>query len=403
MRTPTVAFVLLAACGPTPPQITAPVAEFQTSSAVPTTGPALTQTAVDVGASVERLGISRAGNLVVRTPSGTWEFVAGALEKRTLYAPQGELTSLGAVTAITPRLAGGAWLTAGNGLFALEGLYVTRSPMNPGTLFATVEQPRGPLEGLWLATADGLIRKKGDDTQRFTLAGVAPNVTQLAVEPNGKALIAAMDGRVFVFLPDGTGVTSVRAPARTGTPRAVVAAPDALFAATDTGLWRYSVSAEKDPWTRLMLSSHVDPLLLSALAADPVTGTVWGRADGQLIRLEKDAATAFTVDAAMQGFAVDLLGDLWLPNGAKLLRLKAAEAKPVSFATGLKPWLQQHCTVCHADFAEAAPFALKAEAALFRVSTGDMPRCTGGVPCPANQRLTDTTLLEQWIRTGKEP
>jgi hypothetical protein len=49
------------------------------------------------------------------------------------------------------------------------------------------------------------------------------------------------------------------------------------------------------------------------------------------------------------------------------------------------------------------PFAAKAEAALYRVQTGDMPRCTGGVPCAPAMRLTDTLLLEQWIRTGKQP
>ena len=76
---------------------------------------------------------------------------------------------------------------------------------------------------------------------------------------------------------------------------------------------------------------------------------------------------------------------------------------PVSFAKELKPWLQKHCTACHADYAEPTPFGLKAEAALFRVGTGDMPRCTGGVPCPSGMRLDDTTLLEQWIRTGKQP
>jgi hypothetical protein len=61
--------------------------------------------------------------------------------------------------------------------------------------------------------------------------------------------------------------------------------------------------------------------------------------------------------------------------------------------------------MCHADFTDIGVFSPIAEDALQRVRSGDMPRCTGGLPCPGEQHLTadDYAVLEGWIRGGKQP
>jgi ligand-binding sensor domain-containing protein len=393
---------LILGCGSPPDPIPPPPETFHTLATAPSSGTGLTSTAVEVGGDIQRLGLSQTGNLVVSTGDSTFEFLGGLLQKRTLYAAQGEQTSLGPVSAISPRLAGGAWLAAGNGLFELEGLYVTRSPLNVGQVAVSIDQPRGPMIGLWLGTDDGLVRRTSE-TQRFKLENIAPQVTQLAIEPSGKAAIAVIGGRTFVLRPKGESISAELPVLGMAPAHAVAASADTLYAATGNGLWRYSLSAETLPWTRLMLSAGGEAKQLEALATDPVSGVLWARAAGELLKIEGDQSTAYAVPAAMAGFTVDQLGDVWVPNGKQLLRLKAGSAMPTSFAGSLKPWLATNCTSCHADFAELGPFTMRAEAALLRVTTGDMPRCAGGTPCPSDQRLKDSAVLEQWIRSGKQP
>ncbi|HKW55437.1 MAG TPA: SDR family oxidoreductase, partial [Stellaceae bacterium] len=49
-------------------------------------------------------------------------------------------TSLGAVSSIGPRAASGAWLAAANGLYELDGFYLSRSPLDVGQVRAAFEQ-----------------------------------------------------------------------------------------------------------------------------------------------------------------------------------------------------------------------------------------------------------------------
>lgn len=401
MRALPICICLLVSCGAPPVELPSPPKLFETVAASPVTGSALPKTTVNLGEDVVRVGLSLDGTLVAGTTQSTWELVGGALEKRTLYAAAGEQTSLGAVTSIAPRLAGGAWLSAANGLFVLQGEYVTKSPLTAGTF--ALEQPRGPLAGLWLGTPDGLVRRTVTTTQRFTVDGRSPQVDRLAIEPNGNAAIAVIGGLTLVLRADATGLTSERPPLAMPVALAVAASADTLYAATSSGLWRYAAKAEGLAWTRMLLSSGTEPKLLEALAVDPVSGALWARATSELIKLEGDTATTYPAAMTMAGFTVDRLGDLWLPEGKSLHQVKTGSAMPVSFATQLKPWLTKNCTACHADFAEPGPFAMRAENALARVLSGDMPRCTGGLPCPSGQRLTDTAVLEQWIRNGKQP
>src|SRR5262249_11715051 len=156
------------------------------------------------------------------------------------------------------------------------------------------------------------------------------------------------------------------------------------------------------------------PIALTAVAADRSTGTAWALSSDRLIAAEPSgAATAYVAPAELAGsssaaITVDALGDLWIALGPALHHLsRGATAAWVGFASDVARWIGAHCTQCHGnqtqDFRIYEVFAPKAEEALGRIRSGDMPRCNGGLVCPADQHLaaSDYAVLEQWIRAGK--
>ena len=84
---------------------------------------------------------------------------------------------------------------------------------------------------------------------------------------------------------------------------------------------------------------------------------------------------------------------------------EAAKPDAAKVEKGQKVYADKHCSMCHSDFTDIVAFTPKADSALQRVRSGDMPRCTGGVPCPADQHLTadQYAVLEGWIRGGEQP
>jgi hypothetical protein len=142
------------------------------------------------------------------------------------------------------------------------------------------------------------------------------------------------------------------------------------------------------------------------VSVDPVSGAAWATTATKLFKLEGATITWFDRAAGSTKLAVDRLGDVWSGRGSALVRLKAgAGTADVKFAADLRPWLMTHCSMCHADFTDVVAFTPRAEAALQKVKSGDMPRCTGGVPCAPDQRLlaSQYAVLEGWIRGGKQP
>ncbi len=353
--------------------------------------------------TVSAVGMSKDGNLVLVAGDRVYELTAGELVQHNLYAEGSDPTSLGAVKAIVPRSGGGAWLAAANGLFVLDGAYVTHSPVmvGMGPLAGVTEVTAGNLNGLWLAATNGIYRRQTQETKRYRIEGWGEAAQGIAADPDGAAAFAVLDDQLLLLTPGASGPEGAEAPEDVGMVNALAGAKDTLFAATSKGLYRWQRMATPQ-WTRFTLG---DTAALD-VKVDPVTGAAWVMTADSLLRLDGDALTKFARPTGTDRLAIDRLGDVWTAKASTLVRVKAGvSGAATSFATELKPWLQMHCNSCHADFGDVVAFKPKAESALQRVRTGDMPRCNGGVPCSADQHLKPEqyAVLEAWIRGGKQP
>jgi hypothetical protein len=396
------ALVLVAACGTPPPR--QEEERFHVVGVAPTVGEALTQQELALDGTVTELGVSTAGDLVAVAGDRVYERTAGVLTLRNLYAEGSDPTSLGAVSAIIPRAKGGAWIAAANGLFELEGLYVTHSPVvvGMGPLLGACEVAQGGMNGLWLATSDGVYRRQDTDTFRYRIDGWAEAANGVAGDPDGVAALVVLGGQLVLLVPGSDATLAAAAPPdEVGRVNAVAAAKGALYAASERGLYRWQPSATPQ-WTRFPLGGAEG----LEVKVDPVTASAWVVTSDALLRLDGDALTSFARPAGTSRLAVDRLGDVWTAKGQTLVQVKAgARSTDAKFEAEVKPWLVAHCTMCHSDFVDPVVFGPKAELALQRVRTGDMPRCSGGVPCPEDQHLMpeEWAVLESWIRGGKQP
>lgn len=394
--------LVLLACGkqPEPPPLEEKLKVNGTAAAQ---GSALMQEELTAAGTVSAVGMSKDGNLVLVAGDRVYELTAGELVQHNLYAEGSDPTSLGAVKAIVPRSSGGAWLAAANGLFVLDGAYVTHSPVmvGMGPLAGVTEVTAGNLNGLWLAATNGIYRRQTQETKRYRIEGWGEAANDIAADPDGSAAFAVLDDQLLLLTPGASGPAGAEPPEDIGMVHALAGAKDTLFAATTKGLYRWQRMATPQ-WTRFTLG---DAAALD-VKVDPVTGSAWVVTADGLLRLDGDSLTKFARPAGTEKLAVDRLGDVWTAKGSTLVRLKAGvSGTATSFATDLKPWLTMHCNSCHADFGDVVAFKPKAESALQRVRTGDMPRCNGGVPCSADQHLKPEAyaVLEAWIRGGKQP
>jgi hypothetical protein len=393
--------VIALGCGTAEPQ--PPPPQFNVVAGTGTQGAALTQDEVDAGGAVTALGLTQEGDLVEVADGFVYQRVAGVLTPKNLYAEAADPQSTGAVKQITPRAQGGAWLATDNGLFMLEGDYVSHSPVmaGMGALSGAGEVAQGGMSGLWLAASNGVYRRTSTDTNRYSVDGYSNTAAGIAVEKGGLGAFALLGSTLVLLTPGEAAPAAALPPDDVGGVKALAAASGALFAATDRGLYRWKPSATPQ-WTRFSLdgSGALD------VQVDPVTGSAWVVTASQLLRIDADAVTSFARPDGTSLLAVDLFGDLWTARDATLVQIHAGGgAMNASFATDMKPWLTAHCVMCHADFTDIGVFSPIAEDALQRVRSGDMPRCTGGLPCPGEQHLTadDYAVLEGWIRGGKQP
>jgi hypothetical protein len=271
-----------------------------------------------------------------------------------------------------------------------------------GPLSGASEVAQGGMNGLWLAATNGVYRRQATDTFRYRIDGWSEAAGGIAADPDGAGALALL-GDQLVLLTPGSGTTPAAAavPDDVGKVNAVAAAKGALYAATERGLYRWQLNATPQ-WTRFSLGGAA----ALDVKVDPVTASAWVVTADALLRLDGDVLTSFARPAGTSLLAVDRLGDVWTAKAATLVRVEAgAASSDAKFDADLKPWLVAHCTMCHSDFADLVAFSPKAEAALQRVRTGDMPRCLGGVPCPTDQHLKpdEWAVLEAWIRGGKQP
>ena len=136
-----------------------------------------------------------------------------------------------------------------------------------------------------------------------------------------------------------------------------------------------------------------------------------GTADG-LVSVDLEEGTATWLDDTLQAtpgsITVDALGDAWAIDDGDLYRYRTGE--PVSFASDVKPFFQNHCTSCHdaaldgaplldlADYSVAEERALTILSRLRAVGVSPMP--------PANAEILtaqDYSVVTRWVASGKNP
>lgn len=404
-----------------------PEPEVSIVAGAPRPGDAEATGALELGAllaapsTIEVIGATSAGELVVSAGGRIYEVLAGAPEPRALYAEGGDPTALGAVHRITPRAGGRAWLAAEAGLFELLPHYVTRVYEDVGAVHDLAELAGGPMAGLWLATSGGLLRREdaggtpgaeGGVWSRWELPNLDGAPEELAFDASAGALVRSGPELALLEAEGGT-ISSDRPPLDSGDVYALAAGGGALYAGTARGLYRFDPS-RTPRWTRFTLAGEAAAAVpVLAVIVDPTSGVAWARTPSALVRADGDDLSTFALpqlDPAATPrprLAIDARGEVYATRGEVLDRVSSQPGASATFTVDVLPWISARCSPCHRnqtqDFEDYAVFAPKAEAALSRVRSGDMPRCSGSLICPTEQRLSaeDYAVLERWIRAGK--
>lgn len=396
-------------------QATAP-AQWDTYSSAPSLGVALATEELMAPDALEawgRPGGDGTGSttLVVVAGGHVFEVSGGTLHGRTLYAAPGDPDTLGQVAAVRPRQAGGVWLAGDQGLFMLEGDYVSKSPLEVGmgALSAVSERSGGVLAGLWLGAQDGLYRRQSTRFDRLNIANAPPVVRHVAVDRAGTLAVAVCDQALFALQVTENQLHSTATALEPGVVHGVAGGDGFVVVASDLGLLRLKATAPLR-WEQFTLAEQgTDAVEVLAVQVDDEGTRVWARTQTTVVLLHNEQLTGHSVPAAAGAgsmLAVDTHGDVWTAQGSVLTRHVASDGMAVpTFANDVTPWLSTHCTRCHADFTTYSVFAPRASLALQRVSNGDMPRCEGGVVCPTQQRLTaeQYDVLDRWISGGRLP
>lgn len=393
--------------------------EVAVREGAPSEGTISAMSALEASAAVEALGTDDRGRVLAVAGSTTYEVGANTLEARALYAGPGEPTSTGRVHSVVPKMDGGAYLAAESGLFILDVLYVVHSPLmvGAGALRGVSHVASGPLAGLWISGDAGLFRSRDPMLEKYPLTVLGDSVGAIdavAVQKNGNAALVLAGGKLAVLEVEGDKIISDVPPLEAGSIAAIAAGENRAYAAGEHGLLRYDRTATPK-WTRFTLAaagatpSAAEKIL--SLSVDAASGRVYARTAAAVIVLEGDQLSrysALSLGAADPGLLThDEAGDVWVAQGSTLQRMTlGANAARVTFRENVLPWVSMYCSKCHqnqtSNFEDYAVFREKAELALTRVRSGDMPRCDGGLPCSeARLNAAEYSVLENWIRDGK--
>jgi ligand-binding sensor domain-containing protein len=371
---------------------------------------------IDASASVGVLGATKDGHILAVAGDEIVLVDGKALTQRWLYSDGSAPLSIGRINAIAPRAAQGAWIGADGGVFYLDTLYILQASFTTGkgAVRGVTEAPSGPLAGLWLATDDGLFLRSGSSLTELTVQGAQGGASMVAVEDDGSAMLTVIGGKLYLLTTSGSDILSQAPPLDAGSINALAGGKGVLYAATAKGVLRWR--ADRTPtWTQLSLSTDaMTPASARAMTVDAGSQALWVLTEGGLSQVQGDATIAYAMPSvgtstAPPSLVADAIGDLWTadPTHLELVTTGRTSSTAVTFAKDVSPWIGKHCAMCHMNqtqnFEDYATFAPLAEMALTRVRMGDMPRCNGGIPCPADQHLqeSDYAVLADWIRAGK--
>lgn len=348
------------------------------------------------------LGVAGNGQPLVGLVDSTLHaLTASGLERRRLFAGPGDPVFLGTLRDLGARAAGGAWLAADAGLFSVDTQYVLPiAALSP--LLGVQEATTGPLAGLWLMTSDTLYLSLEDELASFEIPELAGPHQALAIRPDGGEALTVAGGEALVLVADGPDL-DVFSLGFELSARSVAATADGLWIAADEGLFFRGA----DGWQSLQVQGA--PLVVGPLESD--TNRVYAADGTDLYLLDVEAGTPRAQRLAGLGDGLvtpDGNGGFWLARNGQLEGYSLSGA--ARFADDIVPFIETHCVACHgdgaSDYRQYDVFAPRAEAALTRIRSGDMPRCGAGqLRCPESEHLTpdNYAILERWIAEGKLP
>src|SRR5262249_27557503 len=125
-----------------------------------------------------------------------------------------------------------------------------------------------------------------------------------------------------------------------------------VYLATESGLLARSRSGE----VSLRSFSPAGSAAQNVLSVSAVYGSLLAATSQSVLQVQANNSSPVASAAAPlrgRALSVDTNGDSWLADQGKLYRLLTG--KPVSFAADVRPFLDQHCMVCHRTGAQGAP------------------------------------------------
>lgn len=353
--------VALVGCGGSGEPPGGAIPEVRRVEGIPASGPTPEHVVVPVdGEGVPTTLSLYHGAVAVGTSDGVLKgsLVTNVLEPLLVVPTGDEPTGTGAVTQLPLRPSGGLFAVAERGLFHDGQGVLLYSPLNatPGLANNPVlgldAAGGADAEELWIRTKNSAFYVAGGKITGFEVkdaAGTAQPVSSLVGLDRNRAFAVAggeayeidLEAASVTVVAEGIGPVHEAARAEDGT----------VYIASDTGLYvRDPVKGEISVHT--FTPTNVDGAQVLHVAAS--FGTVVAATAKSIVRVDGETAIHL-VDfvGPPAGLAVDAQGDVWALDGGQVVR--HITGAPVSFEKDVKPFLAQHCAVCHQDGLNGAP------------------------------------------------
>lgn len=388
-----------------PPVYPGGEAGLKTSEGEPERGAALTARAYSLPAPARALG-AFGGELAAGTEAGLLVRGADGFVSPRVFGAGGEPASTGEIRLLAQRGQGALLAHTANGLFHERDGVLLRSPLSATVAELAIERldafGEGEAEELWLVCADRLLRVAGGKLQEISVSGVSGRVELAVAIARDTALLLA-GGELFrVELAAGKaprlaknlgrGLASARGPdgsAYLGTDAGLLVVPP------DGGLRRITFAAAGAP-----------PASVVALAAR--AGRVVAALPDAVVEVADGTSRVLAELAGVRLLTFDGYGATWVVNGSGLFRLPTDEA--ISFERHVKPFMQAHCTSCHASGALGAPRVDLTDYATVKAADTIILkriRADGTPPMPPASvevlSAADIALIGRWVEGGSKP
>ncbi len=359
----------LAGCGGSGETTPGDIPEVRVVEGAPIAGPAPEHVNVAMDAKLVPTTLALYhGSAAVGTSGGVLvgSLVTNDLEPLVVVPTGDEPAVTGAVARLPSRPSGGMFALAEKGLFHDGQGVLLYSPLN-----ASPELAQNPVLGLdaaggddaeelWIRTQKGMFYLAAGKMTGFEVqdAGGTAQAVDTLIGLDHRRALAVASGVAYEIdfgestvkaVADGIGLIHEASRAEDGV----------VYIASDTGLYVRD-PANGEVSVRTLAPAGEPPQAILAVAAS--FGTVVAATAKSLVRIDAEgavqivdfaAAPADAPESSPVALAVDGQGDVWSLGGGKLVR--HITGAPVSFEEDVKPFLVEHCAVCHQDGLNGAP------------------------------------------------